>query len=402
MNADKSRRVPRPPAAAAKRAPVRRPRKLVRPELDAGPQRDVRDLLYDLREKAGRPTLENLEKRIASDDRLDGSPKKDVIHRIISRGGPAALDDIRAVALVLALACGEDKYKIADRVTQLMHSFDRPSGPSRDESSDNSSAPEPPPAADLTAVVVARPETDEAPARHLFVADWDPMLGDDVAFELSGVIESVHVEVPLLTNWLTAELARRSAFDIPDDDMKKSILRPVRMAKGRSERLGPELVRLARAAHAAHYTDAEIRTILNRALSFKANSLLSGTDHPGYPHPVDLGEMAGFTFGYAEKDLIELGFDAGRGRGGVRAYVPREILLNSPELMEIGTLLCPAASSAGERLHRACQFARDFNFIGLADQRHLWTHFVLPQAFAHYPFDAVIVEVDCIHSFGLP
>ncbi|MEU5940965.1 hypothetical protein ABZ807_17630 [Micromonospora sp. NPDC047548] len=76
MNADKSRRVPRPPTAAAKRAPVRRPRKLARPELDAGPQRDVRDLLYDLREKAGRPALEDLEKRIAGDDRLDGSPKK--------------------------------------------------------------------------------------------------------------------------------------------------------------------------------------------------------------------------------------------------------------------------------------------------------------------------------------
>ncbi|MEV0431386.1 hypothetical protein [Micromonospora sp. NPDC050495] len=401
MNADKYRRVPRPPTAAAKRAPVRRPRKLARPELDAGPQRDVRDLLYDLREKAGRPTLEDLEKRIARDDRLDGSPKKDVIHQIISQGGPAALDDVRAVAQVLALACGEDKYKVVDRVTQLMYSFDRPSGPSRDESSDKTSAPEPPPAADMTAVVVARPETGEAPG-HLFVADWVPMLGDDVAFTLTGIIESVHVEVPLLTDWLTAELARRSASDIPDDDVKKQILRPVRMAKGRSERLGPELVRLARAAHAARYTDAEIRTILNRALSFKVNVLLSSADHPGYPHPLDLGEIAAFTFGYAKKDLIELGFNAGRGRGGVQAYVPREILLNSPELMEIGTLLAPAASSTSARLYRACQLARDFSFIGLADQRHLWTHFVLPQAFARYPFDAVIVEAGSIRTFGLP
>ncbi|MEU1607466.1 hypothetical protein [Micromonospora matsumotoense] len=228
------------------------------------------------------------------------------------------------------------------------------------------------------------------------------MLGDDVAFELSGVIESVHVEVPLLTDWLTAELARRSAFDIPDDDVKKQILRPVRMAKGRSERLGPELVRLARAAHAARYTYAEIRTILNRALSFKVNSLLSSTDYSGYPHPLDLDKLAAFTFGYAVRDLIELGFDAGRGRGGVRAYVPREILLNSPELMKIGMLFSPAAASPSARLHRACQLARDFDFIGLADRRHLWTHFVLPQAFAHYPFDRVIVEVGSIHTFGLP
>ena len=256
------------------------------------------------------------------------------------------------------------------------------------------------PAADLTAVVVARPETDEA-AGHLFVADWDPMLGDDVAFELSGIIKSVHVEVPLLTDWLTAELARRSAFDIPDDDVKKQVLRPVRMAKGRSEMLGPELVQLARAAHAAHYTDAETRTILNRALSFKVNGLLSSADRPGYPHPLDLDEMAAFTLGYAEKDLIELGFDAGRGRGA-RGYVPREILLNCPELMQIGALCSPADSSASTRLYRACQFARDFTFIGLAAGRHLWTHFVLPQAFARYPFDAVIVDVDSVHSFGLP
>lgn len=84
MDADESRPVRR---QAAKRAPVRRPRSLARPELDPGRQRDVRDLLYDLHEKAGRPALAELEKRIADDDRLDGSPKKDVIQRIISQGG---------------------------------------------------------------------------------------------------------------------------------------------------------------------------------------------------------------------------------------------------------------------------------------------------------------------------
>ena len=129
MDADKSRPVRRPPAPAAKRASVRRPRKLARPELDAGPQQKVRDLLYDLHEKAGRPALEDLEKRIGSDDRLDGSPKKDVIHRIISRGGPAALDDVRAVAQTLARACGQDEYTVAAQVTQLMRSAERPSVP---------------------------------------------------------------------------------------------------------------------------------------------------------------------------------------------------------------------------------------------------------------------------------
>ncbi|WP_211344341.1 hypothetical protein [Actinoplanes teichomyceticus] len=129
MDADKSRPVRRPLAAAAKRAPVRRPRNLARPELDAGPQRDVRDLLYDLHEKAGRPALEELEKQIAGDDRLNGSPKKDMIHRIISRGGPADLDDVRAVARTLARACGRDEHTVDAQVTLWMRAPQRPAMP---------------------------------------------------------------------------------------------------------------------------------------------------------------------------------------------------------------------------------------------------------------------------------
>jgi hypothetical protein len=126
MDADEFRPVRRPTSAAAKRATVRRPRKLARPELAAGPRQKVRDLLYDLHEKAGRPALEALEKRIADDDRLGGSPKKDVVHRIISLGGPAALDDVRAVAQTLARACGQDEYIVAGQVTELMRSPERP------------------------------------------------------------------------------------------------------------------------------------------------------------------------------------------------------------------------------------------------------------------------------------
>ncbi|MEU5324514.1 hypothetical protein AB0G67_48590 [Streptomyces sp. NPDC021056] len=129
MDADESRPARRRPAAADKRVPVRRPRKLARPDLDPGPQQQVRDLLHDLHEKAGRPALEKLERRIAGDDRLDGAPKKDLIHRVISRGGPAALDDVRAVARTLARACGQDEYTIAAQVTQMMGSSDRPPSP---------------------------------------------------------------------------------------------------------------------------------------------------------------------------------------------------------------------------------------------------------------------------------
>ncbi|WP_127552470.1 sel1 repeat family protein [Actinoplanes sp. OR16] len=109
--------------------PTRRPRALARPDLPEGSQRDVRDLLHELHDRAGRPTLEDLEKHIAGDDRLDGSPKKDVIHRIISRGGPAQLDDVRAVARTLARICGDDEFAIAARVTPSLGTS-RPAAPS--------------------------------------------------------------------------------------------------------------------------------------------------------------------------------------------------------------------------------------------------------------------------------
>lgn len=117
MDTDKSRPVRCQPATGgANRVPVRRPRKLARPNLDDGPQRSIRDLLYELHEKAGRPTLEDLERRIAGDDRLEGAPKKDLIHRIISSSGPANLDDVRAVARTLARACSQDEYAVAAQV----------------------------------------------------------------------------------------------------------------------------------------------------------------------------------------------------------------------------------------------------------------------------------------------
>ncbi|MER6787957.1 hypothetical protein ABT330_25625 [Streptomyces sp. NPDC000658] len=86
-------------------------------------------MLYDLHEKAGRPALQTLEDRIFADDRLEGSPRKDLIHRIISWGGPASLDDVRAVARTLARGCGEDEYAVAALVKQLMGPSERPYPP---------------------------------------------------------------------------------------------------------------------------------------------------------------------------------------------------------------------------------------------------------------------------------
>ncbi|WP_203896565.1 hypothetical protein, partial [Actinoplanes xinjiangensis] len=126
MNADESRRVRRPSAATAKRVPVRRPRKLARPDLEPGREQKVRDLLYDLHLQAGRPSLEDLENRIGGDQRLLGAPKKDVIRRIISRGGPAAQADVRAVARTLARDCGLDEHTVDAQVTLLMRESERP------------------------------------------------------------------------------------------------------------------------------------------------------------------------------------------------------------------------------------------------------------------------------------
>ncbi|MFD1364976.1 hypothetical protein [Actinoplanes sichuanensis] len=120
MNADESRPVRRPPAVPGRRAPVRRPRSLARPDLTPGPQQRVRDLLYDLHEKAGRPALMALEKRIGDDLSLPGAPRKDVIQRIISRGGPADQADVRAVARMLARECGLDEHTVDARVTLLL------------------------------------------------------------------------------------------------------------------------------------------------------------------------------------------------------------------------------------------------------------------------------------------
>lgn len=77
-------------------------------------------MLYDLHVKAGLPTLKNLEERIGACDRLEGSPKKDLIRTIISRGESSSLDDVRAVARMLARDCGQDEYTVAAQVTQLM------------------------------------------------------------------------------------------------------------------------------------------------------------------------------------------------------------------------------------------------------------------------------------------
>ncbi|MCY1141577.1 hypothetical protein OWR29_26565 [Actinoplanes sp. Pm04-4] len=117
MNADEFRSNRRP--AAERGVPVRRPRKVARPALPAGPGRDLRDSLYTLYEAAGCPTMQDIAARITADDRLDGCPAKDKINRMIRTGECSTKDDSLAVAMTLARLAGQDVHLVATRFTQL-------------------------------------------------------------------------------------------------------------------------------------------------------------------------------------------------------------------------------------------------------------------------------------------
>jgi hypothetical protein len=64
--------------------------------------------------------MADLEERIAADEVLEGTPRKDSIHRIISRGGPARSSDVRIVARLLARECGQDEDAVVAEVARLM------------------------------------------------------------------------------------------------------------------------------------------------------------------------------------------------------------------------------------------------------------------------------------------
>lgn len=122
MNTDESRPGAgrsRPANGTAKPPAVRRPRKVARPELPPGPQRELRDAIYTLYEEADRPRLADLASMIAGDDRLDGAPGKDVIGRIIGTGGQARREDTITVAVTLARVGGRDVHGVAAAVSGL-------------------------------------------------------------------------------------------------------------------------------------------------------------------------------------------------------------------------------------------------------------------------------------------
>lgn len=100
--------------------PVRRTRQVERHDLPPGPARALRDAIYDLYLRADSPTLDQLTSRIAADDDLPGSPKRDIINRIISgRDVPAKQQDAVTVAVALARDSGRDPAAVAELVRDL-------------------------------------------------------------------------------------------------------------------------------------------------------------------------------------------------------------------------------------------------------------------------------------------
>ncbi len=97
----------------------RRPRHIERLDLPVGPERELRDLLYQLYLQAGAPSLTELESRIEAWDDLPGAPKRDTIHRAISGRLLPTLLDALTVAAALARIAGVDPAAIADHVRAL-------------------------------------------------------------------------------------------------------------------------------------------------------------------------------------------------------------------------------------------------------------------------------------------
>ncbi|HKT03476.1 MAG TPA: hypothetical protein VJT31_28445 [Rugosimonospora sp.] len=102
------------------RPQTRRGRPVERVSLPPGPARDLREVVYGLYAQADCPPLDVLARQIAADDTLPGSPKKDLIGKIVSGDGLASQRDTVTVAVALCRAADRgDSAAIAENVRQL-------------------------------------------------------------------------------------------------------------------------------------------------------------------------------------------------------------------------------------------------------------------------------------------
>ncbi|AEV85674.1 Nephrocystin-3 [Actinoplanes sp. SE50] len=106
--------------ADGSRPEVRRARPVERVALPPGPIRDLREMLYRLYAEADCPRIDRLAEAILADDALPGSPRKDLIIKIISGDGLASQQDTVTVAVTLAREAGrDDTAPVAEQVRQL-------------------------------------------------------------------------------------------------------------------------------------------------------------------------------------------------------------------------------------------------------------------------------------------
>ncbi|MER7195925.1 hypothetical protein [Streptomyces flaveolus] len=100
---------------------VKRQRPLKRARVGWPPAlRELKELLYEVYLAAGAPSLDEMTEDIAADDRLEGAPSRDTVHRVICDGErPGQQADVVAVAWVLARRAAWDAPDLAERVREL-------------------------------------------------------------------------------------------------------------------------------------------------------------------------------------------------------------------------------------------------------------------------------------------
>jgi TPR repeat protein len=107
-------------SADESRSEVRRGRPVERVPLPVGPLRGLNDAIYRLYAEADCPRLDDLAAVIAADDTLPGSPRKDLIGKIIGGDGLASQQDTVTVATALARDAGRrDVEAVAASVREL-------------------------------------------------------------------------------------------------------------------------------------------------------------------------------------------------------------------------------------------------------------------------------------------
>ncbi|MEV6632188.1 tetratricopeptide repeat protein [Actinoplanes sp. NPDC051470] len=105
------------------RAVRRRPRPIRRPQLPAGPLKDLKDALYELYAVAGKPTLDEMASevaRLAQELDLAGVPKRDTIGRIIGdEEVPPNQHDVDTLAAALASVAGREVAAVVRQIRSM-------------------------------------------------------------------------------------------------------------------------------------------------------------------------------------------------------------------------------------------------------------------------------------------